>query len=60
MTDESELLRRLIEAEVVHQLGHKPFTHRQLAGRVAEEVMHHLQRFGVQVVRLHANGAWEE
>jgi len=60
VTDESELLRRLIATEIVHQLGRKPVPHRKLACRVAEEVMMHLQRFGIAVVRLHANGREEE
>lgn len=61
MTDESDLLRRVIETEVERQIeklrpGNQPPDARRLAQVIAEEVLYQLRRFGAQVVRIHATG----
>ena len=53
MTDESELLRLLIEREVERYV-------RDMSEGIAQEVLRHLARMGAQVVRLHANGEPQE
>jgi hypothetical protein len=60
MTDETELLRRLIEDEVAYQLirrqDNQPLDPAYIGQRVAEEVLRRLERMGAQVVKLHALG----
>jgi predicted nuclease with RNAse H fold len=70
MTDETELLRQLIEREIdllrqlmereidtaMHgKLPSTPADMRRFAKRIAEEVLRQLERAGAQVVRIHAN-----
>jgi len=61
MTDESDLLRRLIEKEILWQIedrraSNRPLDAHRIAEAVADEVMRQLERMGAQVVRMHANG----
>jgi hypothetical protein len=62
MTDETDLLRRIIEEEVADALrrvqhqDNRPLDPSYIAHRVAEEVLRQLDRVGAQVVRMHANG----
>jgi len=59
MTDESDLLRRLIEDKLEEVLIGRPtntaLNTRRVAEKVAEEVLADLRRLGAQVVRMHAN-----
>jgi hypothetical protein len=58
MTDETELLRRLIEEEIDYRLrdrpSNRPINSREIARQVSEEVLRRLERYGAQVIRLHA------
>jgi hypothetical protein len=61
MTDETDLLRRIIVDEVADALrrvgqGNQPPDPSYIAHSVAEEVLRQLERMGAQVVRMHANG----
>jgi hypothetical protein len=64
MTDESDLLRRLIEQELSYHLASQPHNRppspREIARRVAEDVLRQLDRLGAQVVRMHALGPRRE
>jgi hypothetical protein len=60
MTDETDLLRRLIEEEVAEALrrvgqDNRPLDPSYIAHRVAEEVLRQLERMGAQVIKMHAN-----
>lgn len=59
MTDESDLLRRLLEDEIDNRLRYRPSNEplkpRQLAQEIAEEVIRRLRNYGVSVVGLHTN-----
>src|SRR5262252_8723490 len=63
VTDESDLLRRLIEDKLEEVLIGRPantaLNTRRIAEKVAEEVLADLRRLGAQVVRMHANGPRE-
>jgi hypothetical protein len=65
MTDESGTLRdTIIDAVVWHleqQRHHnRPVDRKRLAERIAEEVQRKLESKGIQIIRMHANGNYDD
>lgn len=65
MTDESEILRRIIEDRVRDHLkraesSNNPPDVYEIARRIAEDVLRDIERLGVQILRMHALGPYRE